>query len=108
MNTKSTINNMRGFTLVELMIVVLLTAIAVIAIYRGYTAFSQFRGRPGTDHRDAAEPAYRHVLAGKRHEAGRHKRRGRRKRRLHLLLMSDAVEFTMDLWGDDRWKRRRF
>jgi prepilin-type N-terminal cleavage/methylation domain-containing protein len=40
MNTNSTINNMRGFTLVELMIVVLLTAIAVIAIYRGYTAFS--------------------------------------------------------------------
>jgi prepilin-type N-terminal cleavage/methylation domain-containing protein len=40
MNTKSTLNNMRGFTLVELMIVVLLTAIAVIAIYRGYTAFS--------------------------------------------------------------------
>ena len=40
MKTKPTINNMRGFTLVELMIVVLLTAIAVIAIYRGYTAFS--------------------------------------------------------------------
>lgn len=40
MKTNSTINNMRGFTLVELMIVVLLTAIAVIAIYRGYTAFS--------------------------------------------------------------------
>jgi len=40
MNTKSTIKNMHGFTLVELMIVVLLTAIAVIAIYRGYTAFS--------------------------------------------------------------------
>jgi prepilin-type N-terminal cleavage/methylation domain-containing protein len=41
MKTKSTMNNMRGFTLVELMVVVLLTAIAVIAIYRGYTAFSQ-------------------------------------------------------------------
>ena len=40
MNTKSTLNNMRGFTLVELMIVVFLSAIAVIAIYRGYTAFS--------------------------------------------------------------------
>jgi len=40
MNPNSTMNNMRGFTLVELMIVVLLTAIAVIAIYRGYTAFS--------------------------------------------------------------------
>jgi len=40
MNTKPTKNNTRGFTLVELMIVVLLTAIAVIAIYRGYTAFS--------------------------------------------------------------------
>jgi len=40
MNTKSTMNNMRGFTLVELMIVVFLSAIAVIAIYRGYTAFS--------------------------------------------------------------------
>lgn len=40
MNTKSTKNNMNGFTLVELMIVVLLTGIAVIAIYRGYTSFS--------------------------------------------------------------------
>jgi prepilin-type N-terminal cleavage/methylation domain-containing protein len=40
MNTKPSINNIRGFTLVELMVVVLLTAIAVIAIYRGYTAFS--------------------------------------------------------------------
>lgn len=40
MHTKSLMNNMRGFTLVELMIVVLLTAIAVIAIYRGYTSFS--------------------------------------------------------------------
>ena len=40
MNTKPTMNNMRGFTLVELMIVVFLSAIAVIAIYRGYTAFS--------------------------------------------------------------------
>ena len=40
MKTNSIINNMRGFTLVELMVVVLLTAIAVIAIYRGYTAFS--------------------------------------------------------------------
>ena len=40
MNIKSTLKNKEGFTLVELMIVVLLTAIAVIAIYRGYTAFS--------------------------------------------------------------------
>ena len=41
MDTDSTLKNKRGFTLVELMIVVLLTAIAVMAIYRGYTAFSQ-------------------------------------------------------------------
>lgn len=40
MNPKTTKNNMNGFTLVELMIVVLLTGIAVIAIYRGYTSFS--------------------------------------------------------------------
>ena len=40
MNIKSTLKNKEGFTLVELMIVVLLTGIAVIAIYRGYTAFS--------------------------------------------------------------------
>jgi prepilin-type N-terminal cleavage/methylation domain-containing protein len=31
----------RGFTLVELMVAVFLTAIAVISIYRGYTSFSQ-------------------------------------------------------------------
>ena len=35
------INNENGFTLVELMVTVLLTAIAVVAIYRGYTSFSQ-------------------------------------------------------------------
>jgi prepilin-type N-terminal cleavage/methylation domain-containing protein len=40
MKSKSTIKNLHGFTLVELMIVVLLTGIAVIAIYRGYTSFS--------------------------------------------------------------------
>ena len=40
-NTKPTLNNMCGFTLVELMVTVFLTAIAVIAIYRGYTTFSQ-------------------------------------------------------------------
>jgi len=41
MNSKPTDDNMRGFTLVELMIAVFLTGIAVIAIYRGYTSFSQ-------------------------------------------------------------------
>jgi len=40
-NTKSTLSSNRGFTLVELMVTVFLTAIAVIAIYRGYTTFSQ-------------------------------------------------------------------
>ena len=35
------LKNSKGFTLVELMVTVFLTAIAVIAIYRGYTAFSQ-------------------------------------------------------------------
>lgn len=41
MNSKSNNNNSKGFTLVELMIAVFLSAIAVIAIYRGYTSFSQ-------------------------------------------------------------------
>lgn len=39
--TSECIKNDKGFTLVELMVTVLLTAIAVISIYRGYTAFSQ-------------------------------------------------------------------
>jgi prepilin-type N-terminal cleavage/methylation domain-containing protein len=39
--TKILIRNKNGFTLVELMVTVLLTAIAVVSIYRGYTAFSQ-------------------------------------------------------------------
>ena len=41
MNLNSAMNNRRGFTLVELMITVMLTGIAVIGIYRGYTSFSQ-------------------------------------------------------------------
>jgi len=41
LNTKKCINNENGFTLVELMVTVFLTAIAVISIYRGYTSFSQ-------------------------------------------------------------------
>jgi type II secretory pathway component PulJ len=39
--TRKSIQNDNGFTLVELMVTVFLTAIAVISIYRGYTAFSQ-------------------------------------------------------------------
>jgi prepilin-type N-terminal cleavage/methylation domain-containing protein len=39
--TRKHIQNDNGFTLVELMVTVFLTAIAVISIYRGYTAFSQ-------------------------------------------------------------------
>ncbi|MFC1844333.1 PilW family protein [Thermodesulfobacteriota bacterium] len=41
LNTIKGINNENGFTLVELMVTVFLTAIAVISIYRGYTSFSQ-------------------------------------------------------------------
>jgi prepilin-type N-terminal cleavage/methylation domain-containing protein len=39
--TRECLKNDNGFTLVELMVTVFLTAIAVISIYRGYTAFSQ-------------------------------------------------------------------
>lgn len=39
--TRKRIKNESGFTLVELMVTVFLTAIAVISIYRGYTSFSQ-------------------------------------------------------------------
>ena len=39
--TRKCIKNDSGFTLVELMVTVFLTAIAVISIYRGYTSFSQ-------------------------------------------------------------------
>lgn len=39
--TKKHIKNDKGFTLVELMVTVFLTAIAMISIYRGYTSFSQ-------------------------------------------------------------------
>jgi prepilin-type N-terminal cleavage/methylation domain-containing protein len=42
MTTKrESIKNSNGFTLVELMITLFLTAIAVVGIYRGYTSFSQ-------------------------------------------------------------------
>lgn len=40
MNRRHLPNN-KGFTLVELMVTLFLTAIAVVAIYRGYTSFSQ-------------------------------------------------------------------
>jgi len=40
-HTKPIMNNDCGFTLVELMITVLLTALAAMAIYRGYTSFTQ-------------------------------------------------------------------
>ena len=39
--TREHMQNDKGFTLVELMVTVFLTAIAVISIYRGYTSFSQ-------------------------------------------------------------------
>jgi prepilin-type N-terminal cleavage/methylation domain-containing protein len=39
--TRKGIKNNNGFTLVELMVTVLLTAIAVVSIYRGYSSFSQ-------------------------------------------------------------------
>jgi prepilin-type N-terminal cleavage/methylation domain-containing protein len=39
--TRKFLKNDNGFTLVELMVTVLLTAIAVVSIYRGYTSFSQ-------------------------------------------------------------------
>jgi prepilin-type N-terminal cleavage/methylation domain-containing protein len=35
------LKNNNGFTLIELMVTLFLTAIAVVAIYRGYTSFSQ-------------------------------------------------------------------
>ena len=41
MTPSHVIKNKSGFTLVELMITVVLSAIAVVAIYRGYTSFSQ-------------------------------------------------------------------
>ena len=41
MTPSHVIKNKSGFTLVELMITVFLSAIAVVAIYRGYTSFSQ-------------------------------------------------------------------
>jgi prepilin-type N-terminal cleavage/methylation domain-containing protein len=100
MKTKSTINNIHGFTLVELMVVVLLTAIAVIAIYRGYTAFSS-----SADAQEQIIEMQQNLRIGMHWLEKDLRRAGMEEEDDEnagfILAAADSVEFTMDLGGTD-------
>jgi prepilin-type N-terminal cleavage/methylation domain-containing protein len=98
MKTNSKINNMRGFTLVELMIVVLLTAIAAIAIYRGYTAFSS-----SADAQEQIIEMQQNLRIGMYWLEKDLRRAGMNEEENEnagfTIAAADNVEFTMDLGG---------
>jgi len=100
MNTKSTKSNMRGFTLVELMVVVALTGIAVIAIYRGYQAFSQ-----AADAQEQVIEMQQNLRIGMYWLEKDIRRAGMNEEDDENAGFEVADEatltFTMDLWGDD-------
>jgi len=98
MKSKSTVNNIRGFTLVELMIVVLLTGIAVIAIYRGYTSFSH-----SADVQEQIIEMQQNLRVGMHWLQKDLMRAGMNEENDETagftLAGEDTVEFTMDLGG---------
>jgi prepilin-type N-terminal cleavage/methylation domain-containing protein len=100
MNTKSTKSNMRGFTLVELMVVVALTGIAVIAIYRGYQAFSQ-----AADAQEQIIEMQQNLRVGMYWLEKDIRRAGMNEEDDENAGFEVADEatltFNMDLWGDD-------
>jgi len=100
MNPKSAISNMNGFTLVELMIVVLLTGIAVIAIYRGYNAVSQ-----SADAQEQVIELQQNLRIGMYFLEKDLRRAGMKEEEDDLVGFEAAgdaaVTFSMDLWGND-------
>ncbi len=89
-----------GFTLVELMIAVALTGIAVIAIYRGYTAFSQT-----ADAQEQIIEMQQNLRIGMFWVARDLRRAAMNNEEDEnagfIVSDSASVEFTMDIGGDD-------
>ena len=100
MNPRSAKSNMNGFTLVELMIVVLLTGIAVIAIYRGYNAVSQ-----SADAQEQVIELQQNLRIGMYFLEKDLRRAGMNEEDDEFAGFEAAgdaaVTFSMDLWGND-------
>lgn len=102
--TSECIKNDKGFTLVELMVTVLLTAIAVISIYRGYTAFSQ-----SADAQQQVMEMQQNLRIGMTRLAADIRRAGMNEEGEDVArFMCDevptndtSIEFSMDLLGGD-------
>jgi prepilin-type N-terminal cleavage/methylation domain-containing protein len=92
--------NEKGFTLVELMVAVLLTGLAVIAIYRGYTSFSQ-----SADTQEQIIEMQQNLRIGMYMIEKDIRRTGMEEGEDEFAGFEDAEEssvtFNMDLWGDD-------
>jgi len=92
------LKNDKGFTLVELMVTVFLTAIAVIAIYRGYTAFSQ-----SADAQQQTLEMQQNLRIGMYWLVKDIMRAGMNEEDEDAASFSEAftnsLEFSMDLWG---------
>jgi prepilin-type N-terminal cleavage/methylation domain-containing protein len=89
---------MHGYTLVELMIVVALTGIAVIAIYRGYQAFSQ-----AADAQEQIVEMQQNLRIGMHWLEKDIRRAGMNEENDDTagftLAADDTIEFSMDLGG---------
>jgi type IV pilus assembly protein PilW len=96
--TSECIKNDKGFTLVELMVTVLLTAIAVISIYRGYTAFSQ-----SADAQQQVMEMQQNLRIGMTRLAADIRRAGMNEEGVEeagfIAANATSVEFSMDLSG---------
>ena len=95
---KKRIKNVKGFTLVELMVTVFLTAIAVVSIYRGYTSFSQ-----SADAQQQVIEMQQNLRVGMYRLEKDIRRAGMNEEQDETagftLADVDTVEFTMDIGG---------
>jgi type IV pilus assembly protein PilW len=92
--------NEKGFTLVELMVAVFLTGLAVIGIYRGYTSFSQ-----SADTQEQIIEMQQNLRIGMYMIEKDIRRAGMEEEEDEFAGFENAeessVRFNMDLWGDD-------
>ena len=99
--TRKNLKNDNGFTLVELMITVFLTAIAVISIYRGYTAFSH-----SADAQEQVIEMQQNLRVGLHWLEKDIRRAGMEEEDYDefagfTVAAADTVQFTMDFGGTD-------